>query len=246
MGVHVVVQPHRVLQHPLARERRVAHRDGVHDVAVVGDRAHRAVGLVHGAAPDRADMDEQPVRDVLQHGAVPGLQDRLVEADIGLGVFLDMGARVAGLVVRDQPLERADLAVGRELGRPPCRHAFERRPDGDRLQDLVARLADDEDALPRHHLDQPLLGEPGHGLADRRARDAELAGERALVEAEVGRLVVDPRIEDRLAQLAIDMVGQAEIPPDRFERHRAGGCGCVGHVRGIPHTRCQGQEKSGR
>ena len=95
-------------------------------------------------------------------------------------------------------------------------------------------------ALPRDHRDQPLLGEPGDGLAHRGARNPELPGERALVEPQIGRLVIDPRIEDRLAQLGVDAVGKAALP-HRLKRHRVGKGARVGHVCGIPHTRCQAQ-----
>ena len=63
-----------------------------------------------------------------------------------------------------------DLLVGRIDRREPRRHALERRPHLDHLDDLLLRLADDEDAAARHGAQEAFLLEQRHRLADRRAR----------------------------------------------------------------------------
>ena len=135
------VKSHRVVANPGGGEVRIARGDRLDDAQVVGDRAPGPVGFVHRLAAHRPDVDEQPVGDVLEQAAVLKLQDALVEADIGLGLFVDMGACVFFLELRGQPPQRSDLRIRRAFGGQSCGHAFERRPDGDHLQNFLARLA---------------------------------------------------------------------------------------------------------
>ena len=120
-------------------------------------------------------------------------------------------------VRRQRAAQGRDLLVARMRAGKPRRHALERRPDGDHLEDLVERLALDEHAAPRLDLDEPLLLEAGQRLADRGARDPELLRHLALVEAQIRPFVIDVHRRDAVLQHVVNMLFQAEIAADRLE-----------------------------
>ena len=89
---------------------------------------------------------------------------------------------------REHAAQRRDLVVAGVLGDQARRHAFERRPGGDHLDHLALGLAHHIDAAARHRAHEALALELRHRLAHRRAADAEILRELALVEPDVGRL----------------------------------------------------------
>jgi hypothetical protein len=97
-----------------------------------------------------------------------------VEFDVDLGIFVDMGAHLFLAELRQHLAQRADLGVARAARGEARRHALERRPGDDHLEDLAHGLAYDHDALARQDADQALLLKPRQCLADRRAADAQL------------------------------------------------------------------------
>src|SRR6266550_4488475 len=73
----------------------------------------------------------------------------------------------------EHPPQARDFFVGRVQRGEACRHALDRGPHFDHLDDLLLRLAHDEDAAPRNRAQKPLLLEQRHRLADRRPAHAE-------------------------------------------------------------------------
>src|SRR5918912_910441 len=90
-----------------------------------------------------------------------------------------------------------DVLVQRALGGKPRRHALEPGPDHDELDDLALRLAHDEDAAPGRRAHEALPLEKRERLANRRAADAEVLAELALVEPDLVRMAVDVHLRDR-------------------------------------------------
>jgi hypothetical protein len=136
-------------------------------------------------------MGEQVFRQIDQHAVAAHADDGLVEADIDLGIFVEVGAHRAVLEGGEHAAQRRDVVVGRGFGHEPRRHAFQRRPGGDQLDDLALGLAHHIDAAPRHRADETLALELRHGLAHRRPADAELVRQAALVEPDLGAASVN-------------------------------------------------------
>ena len=86
------------------------------------------------------------------------------------------------------------------LGDQPRRHAFERRPGGDHLDHFGPGLAHDIDAAARHRAHEAFALELRHRLAHRRAADAEILRELALVEADVLAAAIDVHRHDDVLQ----------------------------------------------
>src|SRR5262249_614240 len=96
--------------------------------------------------------------------------------------------------------------VGRRLRDQAGRHALQRRPGGDQLDHLLLGLAHDVDAAARHRAHEPLAFELRHRLAHRRAADAEIARELAVVEPHLDRLLVDVERQDHALERRIGAV----------------------------------------
>ena len=78
-----------------------------------------------------------------------------------------------------------------------------------------------EHALAGLDLDEAFLLQPHQRLANRRARDAELLRHAALVEPQVGGVVIDIHIDDSATKDVVDVVLQGEICRYRLELHAA-------------------------
>ncbi len=116
-----------------------------------------------------------------------------------------------------------DLRVRRAHRDEAGGEAFERRPHLDHRDDLFPRLAHHEDAATRQGAHEPLLLQQRHRLADRRARDAEIVRELALVEADLARMGIDVEAGDRLLERMIGLRAKARLRVDRLHvepRHR--------------------------
>src|SRR3954451_398592 len=212
----VAVEPHRVLADLLAGALGIARFDRFDDVHVILDRAAHPVAFRHGALADGAHMEEQPVGDVLEQPAAAELENALVEGYVGFRIFVDMGLELVLAVARQGAPQAGDLLVRGMFAGKPRRHAFERRPDGDHFEDLLERVALDEDAAPWLDLDEPLLLEPGQRLADRGAGDAELLRHLALVEAQIRPLVIEVHRRDAVLQHLVNVFFEAEIAANRL------------------------------
>ena len=119
---------------------------------------------------------------------------------------------------REHPPQRGDLVVAGVLGDQARGHAFQRRPGGDHLDHLAPGLAHDVDAAARHRAHEALALELRHRLAHRRAADAEVLRELALVEPDVGAAAVDVHRHDDVLQRGVGLVLEAEGGVDRLDR----------------------------
>src|SRR3954453_10874733 len=183
---HVVGQIQGVVSNQALGELAGASLERFNDVHVVDDRALGPVVLADGAAPDRPHMHEQVLDQLEDHRRLAELDDALMEAQVGHRVLVEVRAHLAVLELREQLAERADLLVGRALADEPRGHRLQGRPDRDHLDDLGLALADDVDATPRHDANQALVLEARERLPHGCPADAEIGGQRLLVEAEVG------------------------------------------------------------
>ena len=96
----------------------------------------------------------------------------------------------------------SSLAFSRDQ---PRRHAFERRPGGDQLDHLAPGLAHDIDAAARHRAHEALALELRHRLAHRRAADAEILRQAALVEPDLGAAAIDVHGGDGVLERGIGL-----------------------------------------
>jgi hypothetical protein len=136
-------------------------------------------------------MGEQVLREVDQHMVVAHGDDRLMEGDIDLGIFVELGVQLAILEGCEHLPQGGDLVVARVERDQPGGHALQRRPGGDQLDHLLLGLAHHIDPAPRHRADETFALELGHRLAHRRAADPEIGRELALVEPHLAALVID-------------------------------------------------------
>src|SRR5262249_62214363 len=111
-----------------------------------------------------------------------------------------MSAYFAILEGGEHAAQRRDLLVTGVLRNQPRRHAFERGPGGDQLDDLALGFAHHIDAAARHRADKALALELRHGLAHWRAADAELFSKAAFVKADFIAAAVDVHANDRRFQ----------------------------------------------
>src|SRR5918996_5890965 len=216
-ALHVRVQIERMLAHQTLGQIGIARFERFDDVGVIDDRAPHPIALGHGARTDRAHVDEQAVCDVLEQRALGQLENALMELDVDLGILVDLGAHLFLAELRQHLAQRADLGIARAARGQARRHAFERRPGDDHLEDLAHRLAHDHDALARQNAHQALLLEARERFADRRTADAQLLRELTLVQLELGVLGVDVHRGDAVLQHLVDVILEAEIAVDRLE-----------------------------
>src|SRR5262249_24108628 len=115
----------------------------------------------------------------------------------------------------------------------PGRHALERRPGGNHLDHLTLCLAHHVDSPAGHRAHKALALELGHGLPHRRAADAELLSELALVEPDVVAVAIDVHRNDRVLEGCIGFLLEARRDIDRRKRRvrqrRAGDASVIGH-----------------
>ena len=108
----------------------------------------------------------------------------------------------------DQPLHRADVLRRQPRHRESHGHHLERLPHLVRLEELLRREGAHDRAPPRANRDEPLGGEAAESFADRRATDAERAGERHLLQLGAGR---QPTRGDLLAEVLVDPLPERAV-----------------------------------
>ena len=173
-------------------------------------------------------MQQDIVGHIDQHRRFRQRDQRLVEGDVGLGIFLDMILRQAVLAeILEEVAQRRDVLLARGGRDQARRHALQRRPGADHVDDLALGPAHDDDAAARHGLDEAVLLQHRDRFADRGAADAEAFRQRALVEHDrLGRRV-DVHLEDGFLQGLIGLVLEAGLRRDPDD------CDfCLGHVGG--------------
>jgi hypothetical protein len=189
----------------------VARLERIDDLLVLFDRAFGTMFLPQRHVADRPHMDEEIPDHLGDQRALAQLDDGLMEGDVGLGIFVHVFfGRLAFELVEDVA-QGAQFLAGGALSGKARRHAFERGPHGDHLDDFRFGLADDEDAAARHSANEPLQLEDGQGLPDRRTADTQVFRQLALVEADLVGVAVDVHLGDRLLDGIIREVAQAGI-----------------------------------
>ncbi len=199
-------QAERMLAHQVLGAFGVARLEGLDDVHVIADRAFDAVVLADRLAADHTHMGEEILRQPNQHLVAAELDQRLVEGDVHFRIFVELGMQLVALEGREHAAQAGDIGVGRRLGDQPCRHAFQRGPGLDHLDHFVLGLAHDIDAAPRHRPHETLAFELRHRLAHRRARDAEILRQLALVQPQVGPRTIDVGGHYDVAQSHVGLV----------------------------------------
>ena len=166
-----------------------------------------------------AHVQQDVVGHVDQHRRFRQRDQRLVEGDVGPGIFLDMILRQAVLAeILEEVAQRRDVLLARGGGDQPCRHALQRRPGADHVDDLALGAANHDDAAARHGFDETVLLEHRDGFADRGAADAEALRQRALVEHHrLGRRI-DVHLENGFLQGLIGLVLEARLRRDPDDR----------------------------
>lgn len=76
---------------------------------------------------------------------------------VGIGVFVEVLRWRGMLELEEQRAQFRDFPIRRVQRREACRHALERGPHLDHLDDLALRLAYDENATPRNGAQKALL-----------------------------------------------------------------------------------------
>ena len=109
-------------------------------------------------------------------------------------------------------------AIARVLRDQPRRHALKRRPGGDHLDHLALGLAHHIDAAARHRAHEAFALELRHRLTHRRAADAEVVRQLALVKADVVAAAIDVHRHDGVLQRGVGLVLEARGDVDGGQR----------------------------
>src|ERR1700757_4612069 len=172
----------RVLAHQGLGPLGLTPFEGLDDVRMVADRPIGAVVLADRLAADHPHVGEQILGEIDQHLVVAHLDDGLVEADVDLGIFVELGVNLAVRESGEHHPQARDLLIGGMPGDEPRGHALQGRPGGDHLDHFPLGLAYHVDAATRNRPHKALTLELRHGLAHRGAADAEILGQPAFVE----------------------------------------------------------------
>ena len=178
-----------------------------------------------GQLPVAAHMQQDIVGHVDQRRRLAERDQRLVKGDIGLRIFLDVMLRQAVLAeILEEVAQRRDVLLARGGRDQPRRHALERGPGPDHVDDLGLGAAHDDDAAAWHGLDEAVLLQHRDRFADRGTADAEALRQRALVEHDRFRRRIDVHLEDGFLQGFIGLVLEARL------RGNSDDCDfCLGH-----------------
>src|ERR1035437_5093183 len=221
---HVISQAERVVAYQFFRAIGGARFQSLDDVDVVADRTVGAILLADGLAADHAHVGEQILGEVDQHGVAAEPDDGLMEFDVDVGILVEMRAHFAVLEGGEHPAQAGDFLFAGDLRDQARRHAFQRRPGGDHLDHLALGLAHYIDTAARHRAHEAFAFELRHRLAHRRATDAEVVRQLALVEADVVAAAVDVHRYDGVLQGGVGLVlearGVVDGPKRRLRRRR--------------------------
>ena len=154
-----------------ARQAGIAVPDRLGHRVAQGGHPGRLLRGMAGQPVDPAHLDPKVLRQVTDHAAAGRADESVVDLHDPVRRF----GPVEGLPKPRR--QRRDLAVGRAGREKPCRHAFQRRPDDDHVDDLRAGLADHDDAPARHRADEAFVLQQDQRLAHGRAADAQPFGE---------------------------------------------------------------------
>src|SRR5262245_43563387 len=90
----VLGQAERMLADDVLGALGVARLERLDDVHVISDRAVGAILLADRLAADHVHVGEQVLRQADQHGVAAELDDGLVEIDVDLGIFVELGVQL--------------------------------------------------------------------------------------------------------------------------------------------------------
>ncbi len=110
--------------------------------------------------------------------------DRLMKGDVGIRILVEMLRGRGALELIEQMAQLADFHVACMQRRQARRHALQRRPHLDHLDDLALGFSDDEDATPWHRPDKALLLQDRQCLAHRRSTHAQRLHQLPLIESQ--------------------------------------------------------------
>src|SRR5215510_10285718 len=227
---HMLGKAERMRAYQLLGAGGVTRLQRLDDVHVVVDRAVGTVLLADRLHADHPHMGEQVLSERNQHAVAAHADDGLVELDVHLGIFVEPRMELAVLELGEHGAQRGDVVVAGILGDQPRRHALERRPGGDHLDHLALGLAHHIDAAPGHRAHEAFALELRHRLAHRRAADAEVLSEAALVEAHLGALPVDIERDDDVLERRIGPALEARRAYHRLDLHCRAGAGMLRFV----------------
>ena len=175
-------------------------------------RCRDAFGAADGELAIAAHVQQDFVGHVDQHRRFRQRDQRLMESDVGLGIFVDVILRQAVLAeILEEVAQRRDVLLARGGRDQTRRHAFERRPGADHVDDFVLGPAHHDDAAARHGLDEAVLLQHRDRFADRGTADAEPLRQRALVEHHRLRRRIDVHLQDGFLQGLIGLVLEAGL-----------------------------------
>src|SRR5713101_10155224 len=183
VGFDIGGKAERVIACTLFRKLGITLFERLDDRHMLGQR-HR--GAVHPA--DRqlavaANMEQDIVGHIDQHRRLAERDQRLVKGDIGLRIFLDVILRQAILAeILEKVAQRGNVLFARRGRDQPRRHALERGPGPDHVDNLALGPANDDDAAAWHGLDEAVLLQHRDRLADRGPADTEALRQGSLVE----------------------------------------------------------------
>ena len=126
-----------VLAHQLVGKLGVAFMQSIDDSRMIDHRDFGTAFIADGMGTDPAHVNEQRLSLHFEHVAMSESDNRLMELNVGLGVFIDL--RVGLFAVferREARSESIQLGVGGSMGGKPCRHTLQGRPDVDDFDDL--------------------------------------------------------------------------------------------------------------
>ena len=157
-------------------------------------------------------MNEDALGGPLQGVAAGELDDAPVEAQIRLGILVEVRRDALPVEAGEDLAQRGDRAGGGVLRDQPGSHALERGPDDDDLEQFCLALARDRVAAPRHRPNQPFVFQPQERFPDRRPAHAEARGKFALVQTQIGlRDVIQVGRRDGTANFTVYTGGDARV-----------------------------------
>src|SRR5579859_6224320 len=194
----------------------ITQPDGRQDRAVLGHRSVQAAAQRQGPRLESPDFAGQPAVHLHELRIAAQLANQFVKRDVRAKELRDIAVLGALRHPIDEQVEVCQLGIG---------DPRYRQPDGQDLQRLSDLVGVDEfrwrdrpylGAPPGPHRDEPLRGQPAHGLPDWSTAHVEFLGQRDLGELGARR---EPVPHDLVPQVLVDPLPQCQILECR--RHTA-------------------------
>src|SRR5262249_24683772 len=170
----------------------------------------------------------QVLRERDEHAVAAHADDRLVELDVDLGIFVEPGVQLAVLELREHGAQRSDLVGTGMLGDEPRGHALERGPGGNHLDHLALGLANDVKPAAGNRAHKTFALELRHGFAHGGAADAGIPNESPPLEPDVGPAAIHIHRGDRVFEGRVAAALEALRAGDGLDARRYRGARGVG------------------